>query len=225
MEQVTLQDQLAYAIALAATKHKTQRDKGGNPYILHCLKVMHYIKEDDIRLKIAAVLHDIVEDTSVTLEDLVDAGINSYSVEIIKRMTKVKGQSSGEYLQAITQHRGACVVKLADLRHNTDVRRMKGLSDKDLLRMKKYHTMHVAITEALSLYDEINKLNKGSIMKKSTHKGKIQKPSMGWEWVEELRETRAHWISAIPGIRYRKKDGKRVGGEDYLVLDSVVPIK
>ena len=62
--------------------------------------------------------------------------------------------------------------------------------------------------------------------KEFTHRGKIRKPSLGWGWSEQLRETERHWISAVQTptgeiVKYRKKDGKRVGGEDILDLTSI----
>lgn len=93
-----LKQQLAYAIKLAATAHYGQFDKGGQPYILHCLKVMHYLKDYPVEVQIAGVLHDIVEDTDVTLSFLLEGGINDLSLEIIDRMTKKEGQTSEEYL-------------------------------------------------------------------------------------------------------------------------------
>lgn len=154
----TLEAQLGRAIALAANYHSDQFDKGGNPYILHCLKVMHYTKSERLELKIAAVLHDIVEDTEMTLLNLELQGFNPMSLEIIDVLTKKEGQSQEQYLAGILKNHGACIVKLADLRHNTDVRRLKGMSDKDLIRMRKYHDMHLKISEAKALHESIKSL-------------------------------------------------------------------
>lgn len=156
----TLESQLGHAIALAANYHSDQFDRGGNPYILHCLKVMHYTKSERLELKIAAVLHDIVEDTEMTLLNLELQGFNPVSLEIIDLLTKKEGQSPEEYLAGILKNHGACIVKLADLRHNTDVRRLKGLTDKDLLRMRKYHAMHLKITKAKEAHEMLELLEK-----------------------------------------------------------------
>lgn len=150
-----LKQQLAYAIKLAATEHYGQFDKGGQPYILHCLKVMHYLKDYSVEVQIAGVLHDIVEDTDITLDFLSDQGINALSLEIIDRMTKKSGQTPEEYVGGILKHYQTCLVKRADLRHNTDVRRLKGLEDKDLLRMRKYHGMFVKINHSIRLHEQI----------------------------------------------------------------------
>lgn len=66
--------------------------------------------------------------------------------------------------------------------------------------------------------------------KEFTHRGTIRKPSLGWDWAEQLRETKRHWVSAAQTatgeiVKYRKKDGKRVGGEDVLDLTSIQEYK
>lgn len=61
--------------------------------------------------------------------------------------------------------------------------------------------------------------------KEFTHKGKITKPTFGWEWSEELRETPRYWVSRVPNTKYRKTDGKQVGGGDILNLDSIYEMK
>lgn len=62
-----------------------------------------------------------------------------------------------------------------------------------------------------------------------THKGNVSKPRLGWGWTEKLRETDCYWMSYQHSetgkvVKYRKKDGKCVGGEDYLDLTSIVEI-
>lgn len=147
--------QLATMIKLAATHHYKQFDKGGRPYILHVLKVMHYLKDkDDDLLSSIAVGHDLVEDTPVTDKDLERLGICARVIDGINRLTKVNGQSHEDYLIGILESYDACRVKLADLRHNTDIRRLKGLRQKDLDRMKKYHTMHMQISEMIAWHEE-----------------------------------------------------------------------
>ncbi|AXN57883.1 GTP pyrophosphokinase [Serratia phage vB_SmaM-Kashira] len=153
MELMSKEEQLAKAIYLAATHHHGQFDKGGQPYILHCLKVMHYVKSQDPLVKAAAVMHDLVEDTNVTLEYLLEAGFDKSVVDIVDRMTKKEGQTPEEYLNGLMQSPNATLVKLADLRHNTDIRRLKGITDKDLLRMRKYHAMWVRLDSARQLHE------------------------------------------------------------------------
>lgn len=144
---------LARAIALAADKHKDQFDKGGKPYILHVLKVMHYTKSEDLEVLIIAVLHDIVEDTDVTYADLRSMGFSERVIAGIRALTKIKGQTHDEYVAGILANRDAIVVKMADLRHNSDIRRLKGVTEKDVKRVVKYHNMWVMLKDALEKWD------------------------------------------------------------------------
>lgn len=147
--------QLAMMIKLAATHHMKQFDKGGRPYVLHVLKVMHYLKDkDDDELNCIAVGHDLVEDTPVKPIDLERLGMSNRVISGIARLTKVNGQTHDEYLKGILESYDACRVKLADLRHNTDIRRLKGLRPKDLQRIQKYHKMHMQIKDMIAWYEK-----------------------------------------------------------------------
>lgn len=138
---------LAKAIALASEKHMGQFDKGGNPYILHPLKVMHYLKSDDMELMMIAVMHDLVEDTDVTFAQLVEIGFSERVVSAVRLLTKMPGQTVREYIDGIKTNDDAIRVKLADLRHNTDIRRLKGITEKDFDRMQKYHKIYMELKE------------------------------------------------------------------------------
>ena len=138
---------LAKAIALASEKHMGQFDKAGMPYILHVLKVMHYLKTDDLELMSIAVMHDLVEDTDVTFADLYEMGFSERVVSAVKLLTKMRGQTGKEYLEGIKSNKDAIRVKLADLRHNSDIRRLKGITEKDVARMKKYNEMYLELRD------------------------------------------------------------------------------
>ena len=140
---------LAKAIALASEKHMGQFDKGGMPYILHPLKVMHYLKSDDMELMSIAVMHDVVEDTDVTFKDLEDMGFTPRVISALRLVTKMPGQTHKEYVDGIKSNPDAIAVKLADLRHNSDIRRLKGITEKDVARMKKYNTMYLELKDAM----------------------------------------------------------------------------
>lgn len=148
--------ELALAIKIAAEGHLNQKDKGGNPYILHPLKVMHYLKTDDFQLMAIAALHDVVEDTDVMAADLVMMGFSNRVVCAVVLLTKTPNQTPEEYFQGIASNYDAVRVKLADLRHNSDVRRLKGLGDKDLLRIRKYHDMYLRLTKMKEHHEAIN---------------------------------------------------------------------
>lgn len=140
---------LAKAIALASEKHMGQFDKGGMPYILHPLKVMHYLRSDDLELMCIAVLHDVVEDSDVTFADLYNMGFTERIVTALRLLTKHRGQTHEEYRDGILSNSDAIKVKIADLRHNSDIRRLKGITDKDTARLKKYNKMYLELKDAL----------------------------------------------------------------------------
>lgn len=152
--------ELALAIKIAAEGHLNQKDKGGNPYILHPLKVMHYLKTDDFQLMAIAALHDVVEDTDVTAADLVLLGFSNRVTAAVVLLTKTPNQTPEEYFNRLAKNYDAVRVKLADLRHNSDVRRLKGLTDKDLLRVRKYHDMYLRLTKMKEHHEAINVLSK-----------------------------------------------------------------
>lgn len=134
--------------------HDGQFDKGGIPYCLHPLKVMHYLKTDDEELMCIALGHDVVEDTDATYEDLRNIGMSERVIDGIRRLTKVPGQTYAEYKEQVLRSKDAMLVKRADLRHNTDIRRLKGTTDKDKARMSKYHDFYIEIELALWRLDE-----------------------------------------------------------------------
>lgn len=135
-------------LVLATNSHSGQYDKGGAPYILHPLKVMYYLKSGDEELQCIALGHDIVEDCGVTYEQLY-IDFSQRVVSGIRALTKVPGESHREYMDKIKQHQDAIKVKLCDLRHNSDIRRLKGIGPKDIARMQKYHEMHLELKAAL----------------------------------------------------------------------------
>lgn len=143
-------EMLDKALLIATNAHHGQFDKGGNPYILHPLKVMHYLKTNDEELQCMALLHDVVEDTNTTYVDLRAAGISERVIDALKCLTKQRGQTLGEYKEAVFSNRDAMLVKMADLRHNSDIRRLKGVTDKDLERMAKYQRFYLEIQAKLN---------------------------------------------------------------------------
>lgn len=138
-------------ILLATHAHHGQLDKGGRPYILHPLRVMSFLKTDDEELQCIALGHDVVEDTNITYQDLRDAGMSERVVDGIKALTKVPGYSYGDYKEQVFASKDAMMVKLCDLRHNTDIRRLKGVTTKDLDRIEKYHRFYVEIQARLAV--------------------------------------------------------------------------
>jgi (p)ppGpp synthase/HD superfamily hydrolase len=142
-------EMLAQMLHIATSAHHGQFDKGGKPYILHPLRVMSFLKEDDEELQCIALGHDVIEDTSVTYQDLRDAGISERVIVGIEALTKQSGYSYEDYKKQVFANRDAMKVKLCDLRHNTDIRRLKGVTEKDIARMAKYHTFYLEIQARL----------------------------------------------------------------------------
>lgn len=124
------------AILIATEAHAGQLDKGGMPYILHPLRIMGSVQSLDT--KIIAVLHDVVEDTSVTLKDLEDAGFGCEIIYSIDCLTRKTGQSYDEYLQCVMLDAWAVEVKRADLKDNMDWTRLPEVTYKDMRRIEKY---------------------------------------------------------------------------------------
>lgn len=133
------------AIVLASNRHDGQFDKGGQPYILHVLKVMHYTKSSDEELLCIAVLHDIIEDTDTTYVELIEMGFTERIVQGVMCMTKQRGQTYEAYKAQVMSNEDSMLVKSADLRHNSDIRRLKGVTDKDIARIAKYHAFYLEI--------------------------------------------------------------------------------
>lgn len=131
------------AISIAAQAFKGKLDKGGQPYILHCLHVMNQMPENDHELRMIAVMHDLIEDTDYTISDLQDLGFSERVYFGVKQVTHWDYQSYDEYIKIISNYEDATLVKLADLRHNTDITRIKGLRRKDFDRLEKYHRAYI----------------------------------------------------------------------------------
>ena len=163
IQELTPVQELALAIKLAAEGHLNQKDKGGNPYILHPIKVMHYLKTDDFQLMAIGVMHDLLEDTDMIAADLVLMGFSQRVIAGTVLLTKTPGQSPEDYMAGILSSYDAIRVKLCDLRHNTDVRRLKGIGHKDLLRIQKYHDMYVRLKEAKELHESLKSLATGVV--------------------------------------------------------------
>jgi len=140
---------LGKMIVIATNGHNGQFDKGGKPYILHALAVMYLLNTDDEELQQIAVGHDLFEDTKVTKKDLRDAGISDRVIDGIWALTKLPGETLDEYKIRVFANKDAMRVKTADLTHNSDIRRLKGVSQKDIERMAKYHQFYLEIKSRL----------------------------------------------------------------------------
>lgn len=144
-------EMLGAMLVLATNAHAGQFDKGGNPYILHPLRVMSFLKDSDEELQCIALGHDVIEDTNTTWEDLRLVGMSERVITGIAALTKMPGQSYEDYKQGVFANIDAMKVKLCDLRHNTDIRRLKGIRDKDIERMVKYQKFYLEIQSRLDV--------------------------------------------------------------------------
>jgi len=136
-------------ILLATNAHHGQFDRGGNPYILHPLAVMQILQTVDEELQCIAIGHDVIEDSAITFQDLRDLGFTDRIVDAISALTKQNGQTYEEYKDNVFSNRDAMLVKMADLQHNSDIRRLKGVREKDIARMVKYQVFYMEIREKL----------------------------------------------------------------------------
>ena len=133
-EMPITQSELAKSIAIQA--HEGQLDKAGKPYIEHPRTVADAVEGDTA--KAVAWLHDVVEDSSMTFEDLKAAGIASEVINHLRLLTHDKSVPYMEYIAALKNDPVAREVKLADLRHNSDLSRLNTITDKDRERLAKY---------------------------------------------------------------------------------------
>jgi len=128
---------LEEAIILAVKAHAGQKQKNGEPYILHPLRVMMAVK--DLNEKMAAVLHDVIEDSTVSLNNLLEKGFKQDVVEIVRLLTHEDSMSYEQYIERLRSNPSARRIKMADLQDNMNVLRLPHLRQKDLARLEHYH--------------------------------------------------------------------------------------
>lgn len=131
-----LSEQLEIAISIAVEAHRGQTDKADMPYILHPLRVMSNV--DSLEAKIVAVLHDVVEDRPITFEFFKEKGIDESLIDTLRLLTHEKTISYEDYIKQIATDPLAIQVKLADLKDNSNLDRLKEKTDKDYQRLEKY---------------------------------------------------------------------------------------
>lgn len=138
-------EMLQRMIVLATNAHAGQFDRGGNPYILHPLAVMYLLEDADEEQRCIAVGHDVVEDCGITYQELREAGMSERVIEGIRILTKIPGQTYEEYKTGVLGSADTRKVKKADLTHNTDIRRLKGCTPKDMERTARYYAFYMEI--------------------------------------------------------------------------------
>ena len=130
------QPMLELALSIATEAHSGQFDKAGVDYIEHPIYVASQVDTEEE--KAVALLHDVIEDSPFTAEELLLAGLPETVVTAVQILSKKKGQDYQTYLENVKSNSLARVVKLADLKHNSDLSRLSSVTDKDLERLEKY---------------------------------------------------------------------------------------
>ena len=129
-------DKTKKALILCFEAHKEQKDKSGMPYVFHPFHLAEQMTTEETT--IVALLHDLVEDTEYSIEDLTRMGFDKSNTDAIALMTHADGVDYMDYVRAIKENPIAKVVKLADLKHNSDLTRLDVVDEKALIRREKY---------------------------------------------------------------------------------------
>jgi len=138
---------LEKALHLAVNYHLGYTDRFGQPYIYHPLRIMMQMNTDEER--IVALLHDLVEDTPVTLEDLEKEGFSKRIVTAVDLLTRYPNQTYEEYIQRMKASKLAMRVKLGDFQDNMDPKRFPIINGDAIKRMRKYTRYHRLLTKWL----------------------------------------------------------------------------
>ena len=133
------------ALKLCFEAHKNQVDKSGLPYVFHPFHLAEEMRDENT--VVVALLHDVVEDTSYTLDDLRAMGFSAEILEALALMTHANAVPYLEYIAALKKNPIASAVKLVDLRHNSDLSRLDEIDEKALARKEKYETAMRMLSE------------------------------------------------------------------------------
>ncbi len=139
---------LGIAVAIAAKGFKNKTDKAGRPYIMHCVRVMNYLGPDaDEEEQCIAMLHDCPEDDICDFDYLRKKGFSERVITAVMLLTHDNSVPYMTYIKALAHNKDAVKVKKADLRDNSDITRLKGLTKKDLEVIEKYHHAYVYLSK------------------------------------------------------------------------------
>ncbi len=137
--ELKLSDMIYKAMLIAMRAHDGQKDKAGMDYINHPLYLALQMSTEDET--IVALLHDVIEDSNYTIDDLRAAGFNNKIIEALSLLThdtKLNYSDYMDYIKGISNNSIATKVKIADLKHNVDISRLEVITDKDIKRTEKY---------------------------------------------------------------------------------------
>lgn len=127
---------LEKAIQIALNAHYGQTDKAGKSYIFHLLRVMN--KGNTEVEKICGILHDLIEDTEWTFDELKKEGFSDEILQVLDCLTKRENENYDDFIQRVAQNHIAVRVKINDLEDNMDITRLSQITEKDLERLNKY---------------------------------------------------------------------------------------
>ena len=133
------------AMRLCYEAHRDQTDKSGVPYVFHPIHLAEQMRDEDTT--VTALLHDVVEDTAYTFDDLVKMGFSENVITALKLLTHDKSVPYMEYVAKIKENPVAKAVKLADLAHNSDLSRLNSVDDKVRSRIQKYEAAKKLLLE------------------------------------------------------------------------------
>ena len=138
-------EQLLHAMHVAINAHGKQLDRNGQPYIGHCFRVM--AAGQTLEEKIVGVLHDVLEDTPLTIINLSTEGFCEEIIDAVHTLSKLENEDYDHYISRVMRNDLAIRVKLNDLTDNMDLRRLKEINDDDLKRMHKYLKAYNQLTD------------------------------------------------------------------------------
>ncbi len=124
------------ALKICFEAHKEQKDKTGLPYVFHPFHLAEQMEDETTT--IVALLHDVVEDTDITFDDLINEGFSDEVIDALTLLTHDPAVPYMDYVAMIKPNPAAKIVKLADLAHNSDLTRLDIVTDWDLKRNEKY---------------------------------------------------------------------------------------
>lgn len=148
--KLSLAQLLSRAIEIAAVAHRNQVDKANAPYILHPLRLM--MQGQTLLEQMVAVLHDVVEDSDWTLEQLAAEGFPPAVLTALDCLTRRRDESYDTFIQRVLTDPIAMQVKRYDLEDNMNLMRMAVLTDRDLQRLQRYHQAHQCILQVIQAH-------------------------------------------------------------------------
>lgn len=139
---------LSKVYAFVATEFEGILDRGGSPYFEHCLAVMQGLpKSASTHMKVVALCHDVIEDIFNGREKLIRLGLTQEMIDDIDNLSKREGESLQNYKARVSMSDISLLVKMSDLEHNSDIRRLKGLTPKDMIRTIQYQEFYTELKE------------------------------------------------------------------------------